>query len=139
MSGVSAEPLFDVLIEPRWADQDSLGHINHVSYFSYLEEARVRWLRSEAMAAVGGFRLVIAAIGLNYRREWRHGKALRARAWVSRLGNSSFSLRQALYSEDGEQLVAEGEATLVHVDAEHRSQAIAGAARDILQRALLPS
>jgi len=37
MSEIEQAPLFDVLIEPRWADQDSLGHINHVQYFCCLE------------------------------------------------------------------------------------------------------
>lgn len=139
MTDIRPAPLFDVLIEPRWADQDSLGHINHVQYFSYLEEARVRWLRSAEMVAVGGFRLVIAAIGLNYRQEWRHGRPLRARAWVTRVGNTSFSLRQALYSDDGEQLVAEGEATLVHVGEDHRPLTISDAARAVLARAEIES
>lgn len=132
-------PLFDVEIAPRWADQDSLGHINHVQYFSYLEEARVHWLRSEEMLALGGFRLVIAAIALNYRQEWRHGRSLRARAWVTRVGNSSFSLRQALFSDDGEQLVAEGDATLVHVNEDHRPETISAAARAVLARSLIES
>ena len=60
-------PLFDVLVEPRWGDQDSLGHINHVNYFSYLEEARVRWLEADGLWGDEPFLLVLAAIGLHRR------------------------------------------------------------------------
>ena len=130
-------PLFDVVIEPRWGDQDSLGHINHVNYFRYLEEARVRWLEAAGLSSDDPFLLVLAAIGLNFRREWHHGRPLRARAWLLKLGNSSFQLRQALFTEDGSECVAEGDATLVHVDAQHRATPIAGCVRDILQASLL--
>ncbi len=130
-------PLFDVLVEPRWGDQDSLGHINHVNYFSYLEEARVRWLEADGLWGDQPFLLVLAAIGLNFRREWHHGRPLRARAWLLKLGNSSFQLRQALFTDDGSELVAEGDATLVHVDAQHRATPIEGRIRDILQASLL--
>lgn len=58
---------------------------------------------------------------------------------MTRVGNSSFSLRQALYSDDGEQLVAEGEATLVHVGEDHRPLAISKAARAVLARAQVDS
>lgn len=131
-------PLFDLLIEPRWGDQDSLGHINHVSYFSYLEEARVRWLSADRLWADEPFVLVLAAIGLNFRREWHHGRPLRARAWLLKLGKSSFQLRQALFTEDGSECVAEGDATLVHVDADsHKPRPIQGRIREILEASLL--
>lgn len=131
-------PLFDIMIEPRWGDQDMLGHINHVSYFSYLEEARVRWLEGDRLWGDEPFVLVLASIGLNFRREWRHGRPLRAKAWLLKLGNSSFQLRQALFTEDGLDCVAEGDAALVHVDAEsHKPRPIQGRIREILQASLL--
>ena len=108
MNKESTPPLFDVLISPRWADQDSMGHINHVQYFRYLEEARVH-----------------------------HDKPLRVRAWSVHIGNSSFRLLQSLYSEDGGELVAEGEITLVCIDAKHRPIPIADSERAQLQKCLL--
>ncbi|WP_269618498.1 acyl-CoA thioesterase [Zhongshania sp. BJYM1] len=124
MNEINVSPLFDVLVSPRWADQDSMGHINHVQYFRYLEQARVQWLIDSGFGNSGDANnlsgLIVAAIGLNYRKEWHHDKLLRAKAWAVHIGNSSFRLLHRLYSEDGSELVAEGEITLVCIDAEHR-------------------
>ena len=37
----------------RWADMDSLGHVNNVTYVDYLQEARVDMLRVHAPATGG--------------------------------------------------------------------------------------
>ena len=37
----------------RWADMDSLGHVNNVTYVDYLQEARVDMLRVHAPATRG--------------------------------------------------------------------------------------
>ncbi|MDF1693324.1 MAG: acyl-CoA thioesterase [Zhongshania sp.] len=140
MSEAAIKALFDVLIKPRWADQDSMGHINNVQYFRYLEEARVDWLAQSGFGMGEGannFGLIMAAVGLNFRREWHHGHLLRAKAWVLHIGNSSFSLRQCLYSEDGSELVADGESTLVCVDGAHRPVPLSESARAHLQAHLL--
>lgn len=123
MNDIAIPPLFDVLVFPRWADQDSMGHINHVQYFRYLEQARVQWLVESGFGGRGDAGelsgLIVAAIGLNYKKEWHHDKCLRAKAWAAHIGNTSFRLLHRLYSEDGSELVAEGEVTLVCIDAEH--------------------
>ena len=115
-------PLFDELIYPRWFDHDALGHINHVQYFRYLEEARVNWIvrgKLEALSEGGKHAMVVASGGLDFRAEWRHPNPLRARAWTRRIGNTSFTLYQTLHSEDGEIVVADGDMTFVWVDVEH--------------------
>ncbi|MBW2940788.1 acyl-CoA thioesterase [Zhongshania aquimaris] len=135
-----SQPLFDVLVAPRWSDQDSMGHINHVQYFRYLEEARVQWMANTGFAMGEDGELsgvIVAAIGLNFRKEWHYHKRLRAKAWVIHIGNSSFRLLQSLYSEDGCELVAEGETTLVCVDAEHRPTPIADGERAELHKCVL--
>lgn len=137
MNTASTPPLFDVMVSPRWADQDSMGHINHVQYFRYLEEARVQWMANAGFGVGSGGELsgmIVAAAGLNFRKEWHHDKPLRVRAWAVHIGNSSFRLLQSLHSEDGSELVAEGEITLVCIDAEHRPTPIADAERAQLQQ-----
>jgi acyl-CoA thioester hydrolase len=132
--------LFSVLISPRWADQDSMGHINHVQYFRYLEEARIRWMLDTGFGVGSGNELsgmLVAAIGLNFRKEWHHNKRLYAKAWVTHIGNSSFRLLQRLYSEDGSELVAEGEISLVCIDDKHRPRPIADKERSQLQACAL--
>lgn len=33
-------------IKPYWSDMDALGHINNARYFTYFEEARIKWMES---------------------------------------------------------------------------------------------
>ena len=134
-------PLFDELIYPRWFDHDALGHINHVQYFRYLEEARVNWIvrgQLEALSAGGKHAMVVASGGLDFRAEWRHPNPLRARAWTRRIGNTSFTLYQTLHSEDGGIIVADGDMVFVWVDVEeHRPHPLNPALRELLAGSLL--
>ena len=36
---------FSTMLEVRWRDLDPMGHVNNAVYFSYLEQARVHYLR----------------------------------------------------------------------------------------------
>jgi len=36
---------FSTTLEVRWRDLDALGHVNNVVYFTYLEQARIHYLR----------------------------------------------------------------------------------------------
>lgn len=82
--------------------------------------------------------MVVASGGLDFRAEWRHPNPLRARAWVRRIGNTSFTLYQSLHSEDGEILVADGDMTFVWVDVDqHRPQPVSESLRKVLSKSLL--
>lgn len=48
----SAKKLHQITIEPFWSHMDALGHVNNAVYFSYCEQARIKWL--EAMDLAGG-------------------------------------------------------------------------------------
>lgn len=143
MSQSSVAPLFDVIIEPRWADSDLMGHINHAEYFRYLEEARVRWILDGGLANIAGngeFGMIVANIGLDFRRQWHHPNKLRATAYVAALGNSSFRLRHYLHGLQSGELVAEGEVTLVWMAlARQRSTPMGDSLRSLLARHQLPS
>ena len=56
-------------IEIRWSDLDVYGHVNHVVFLTYLEEARDEWLG----AALGDpslvWSFVVARVEIDYRRE----------------------------------------------------------------------
>ena len=38
--------IYTLALEPRWGDMDALGHVNNTVYFRYMEEVRVRWMKS---------------------------------------------------------------------------------------------
>ncbi|MES1247632.1 MAG: acyl-CoA thioesterase [Actinomycetota bacterium] len=68
----------------RWGDFDALGHLNHVSYLVYCDEAR-----DAALAALGGS-YVVAHQEIDYRREIPLGtRELVVRTRITRVGISS--------------------------------------------------
>jgi acyl-CoA thioester hydrolase len=105
-------------IEIRWRDLDAFGHVNHVVFLTYLEEARDEWLGLTLgdPALVWGF--VIARVEIDYRRELtQEDDLIVARCALERVGTSSVATTEAIVTANGE-LVAQAKAVLVARDAE---------------------
>lgn len=105
-------------IEIRWRDLDAFGHVNHVVFLTYLEEARDEWLGHTLgdPALVWGF--VIARVEVDYRRELtQEDDVVIARCALERIGNSSVVTRESIVTSNDE-LVAEATAVLVARDPE---------------------
>jgi acyl-CoA thioester hydrolase len=105
-------------IEIRWADLDAFGHVNHVVFLTYLEEARDEWLG----AALGDKELVwsfvVVRVAIDYRRELTlEDDVVVARCGLGRIGTSSVTTRESVSTRSGE-LSAEAEAVLVARDTE---------------------
>ena len=49
MTSPSRHLVHTVIIPMRWADMDSQGHVNNVTYFRYMEEARVQMFRARGL------------------------------------------------------------------------------------------
>jgi acyl-CoA thioester hydrolase len=114
----SADVEHEKRIEIRWRDLDAFGHVNHVVFLTYLEEARDEWLGRTLgdPALVWGF--VIALVGLDYRRELTQADdVIVARCALERVGTSSVATTEVITTVGGE-LVAEAKAVLVARDAE---------------------
>ena len=58
-------------IEIRWRDLDVYGHVNHVVFLTYLEEARDEWLGLTLGDPSRVWSYVVARIEIDYRRELR--------------------------------------------------------------------
>lgn len=105
-------------IEPRWGDQDALGHANNAVYLSWLEEARLRWLlslpgpwNSETASPV------LARAEINYRRPLIWPQPLRIELYALRLGSSSLTLGHRIHGDDVDGLLfADGQVVMVWVD-----------------------
>jgi len=105
---------FDVDI--RFGDQDSLGHVNNVSFMRYSEDGRIAFSRSlgQKPGNVGGVGWVIAWVAMDYRAELRYPGRVRIGTAVSRLGTSSCTVVQGIFS--GRRCAATSEAVLVMFD-----------------------
>ena len=103
-------------IEIRWRDLDVYGHVNHVVFLTYLEEARDEWLGLALGDPARVWSYVVARIEIDYRRELRlEDDIVLARCTLGRIGTSSVGTRELLATRAGE-VVAEAQAVLVARD-----------------------
>jgi acyl-CoA thioester hydrolase len=106
-----------ITLATRWTDFDALGHITHVAYPAFFDEARDAFLTS----TVGAFEewpTVVAHIGVDYRRELRYPTPeVVVRTRVAEVGRTSVTFEQEVVGPDGE--VAASERSVVVAWDEH--------------------
>jgi acyl-CoA thioester hydrolase len=119
----------------RFRDVDAMGHVNNAVFFTYLETARVEYIRAVGFflpARVDGlprgldgsnpFRdqsgkgLILAQIMCQFKKPIFYGQSVQVGTRVVEVGNSSFRVEQCVEA-DG-QLSALAEAIVVHYDYE---------------------
>ena len=92
---------FSTTFDIRWRDLDALGHVNNAVYFTYLEQARIRYLRELKMvsnnpADVG---IILAEASSQFKSPLELGEQVTVYLRVSELRNSSFVIE---YRREGE-------------------------------------
>jgi len=123
-------------IPTRWMDNDSYGHVNNVTYYSYFDTAV-----NEHLIRVGGLDIDGATtIGLVVETSCRFHKPLtfpdvvEAGLRVAKLGNSSVTYEIGLFREGDDEPAASGHFVHVWVDrASRRPTAVPPAVRAALQ------
>lgn len=124
--------LFTAAISVRWRDLDAFNHVNNSVFLTYLEEARLQWLKDVPGPWFDAHAMpVLAASTLNYRRpiEWPANLHVELRA--TRVGGSSLTLAHRIVdAAEAACLYCDGEVTLVWMDpATGRSVALPAAIR----------
>jgi acyl-CoA thioester hydrolase len=116
----AAPDAHETVVALRWRDMDALGHVNHVVYLTYLEEARDAALARILRDTSGDGGYVVARVTIDYRRELRlvDGPVI-VSCTVTTFGGSSAQTRETIHSAAGD-LAAEAEAVLVKFDRETR-------------------
>ena len=110
--------LHEKQIEIRWRDLDAYGHVNHIVFLTYLEEARDEWLGSSLGDPALVWNYVVARVEIDYRRELTlDDDVIVATCELERIGTSSVRTHESVLTRDGE-LAAEGRAVLVARDQE---------------------
>lgn len=120
MSEIDPDLAVKTIVPIRWSDMDAYGHVNHVVYLTYLEEARDAALTQILATTPGETGYVVAHLAIDYRHEMRHtdGPAV-VSCQVTSLGRSSVQTRETIRSAAGA-LMAESEAVIVKFDRETR-------------------
>jgi acyl-CoA thioester hydrolase len=106
-------------VRVRWADVDSMGHVNNAKYFTYCESARMSYFAAvglEAFRQGGRFGPALAAANLNFRRQVRYPAELEVRTRVSKLGRTSFTMEYEIVAAGSGERVADGAGVVVWVD-----------------------
>jgi acyl-CoA thioester hydrolase len=107
----------ELRVPVRWQDLDALGHVSHVAYLRYFEEARDAWLRSHGIARD---QYVVGRCSVEYRAEIPPDvEAVRVRCSAKAIGRSSLTTRDEVVGDDGA-VLAEAEFGLVLWDPRER-------------------
>jgi acyl-CoA thioester hydrolase len=131
----------------RWADMDSLGHVNNVTYVDYLQEARVDMLRVHA-PATGGEQLAEATVVVRHEVEFLaplvfRFEPVRIECWVTRVRAASFTMAYEILdlADDGARRVYTRARTVLtpFVFTEERPRRIREEERAVLERFLEPA
>nr|WP_281187372.1 thioesterase family protein [Halomonas shengliensis] len=107
--------MFVRTVEPAFYDTDALGHVNNTRLPAWFELARNDLFRLFTPDLdPRKWRLIMARMEVDYRAELQYGEEIEIRTYVSRLGNSSFTVSQE--ARQGGKLTNLGHTVMVHFD-----------------------
>ena len=112
---------FSISIPIRFADIDAQRHLNNVAYFTFMEQARVDYLRAvklwqgDQFDSVG---MIVAEATCSYKAPAYLWESVTVRARVSHLGTKSFHFAYRLETERG--VIATGRTVQVCFDYSRR-------------------
>ncbi len=99
----------------RFSDTDKQGHVNNAVFATYLETGRAEFLyHHEPPFNKPGTNFVIASLNIALKAEIHWPGKVDIGTCISRVGNSSFSLSQAIFQND--LCVATADTVIVQVD-----------------------
>ncbi len=99
-----------IKIQIRYADLDTYGHVNNKIYLSYLEEARIAYIKDlglDKKITIFDFGSVVGRIDIKYLYPIKFGDEVWALTRCSRLGNKSYDLENLIIvKKDGKHIIA---------------------------------
>jgi acyl-CoA thioester hydrolase len=102
-------------IQVRWGDLDANRHVNNAACFTYMEQARIEWLKRIGMQNTPqGEGPVVVQTSCTYRRAIPYVDALDVRVYVGPAGRTSFPTWYEIVDAADPQLkYADGNAVMV--------------------------
>ncbi|HKD87048.1 MAG TPA: thioesterase family protein [Streptosporangiaceae bacterium] len=108
---------FERSVDVRWRDADSLGHVNHAVFLTYLEEGRDAFY-VQALGSDPSY--VVVRLEVDLRAEVRlSDRRVTVRVEVESLGTTSLTTRETIVVPSGE-VAAEARVVTVRWDADQR-------------------
>ena len=119
-----------------WSELDSFGHVNNVSYFKYIQAARVHyWEHTGLMEMYRETRTgpVLVSCNCDFKFPLHYPGHVEIHSGVERIGKTSFSICHRLLDNTG-RLVAEARDVIVMFDFErNEKQPIPGELKDEIE------
>jgi len=106
-------------IEVRYGDLDPQGHVNNARYLTYMEQARVNYIREVGMWDGGSFLhlgIIMAEVRITFKSPILLGQPIRVGVRIPRLGNKSMDSIYCIEDTQSGRLLAEGSSVLVAYD-----------------------
>ena len=104
-------------IEVRFADMDSLGHVNNAVYLTYFEQVRMAyWMHVTGRAHLRDMDMILARAEVDFRSPLEHPEVVEVGVACTSIGRTSFVLEQDMHERKTGRLVAEAKKVLVHYD-----------------------
>jgi acyl-CoA thioester hydrolase len=123
----------------RWNDLDAFGHINNANYLTFIQEVRAdfTWYSRIAKGLKPMFAdMVVARAEIDYLEPiYAGGFEIDIAIWVSKIGNSSFTLEYELTSKAGVHARARTIQVAVNMESK-KSRAINEEERELLTQYL---
>jgi acyl-CoA thioester hydrolase len=88
------------VIQTRFQDLDTLGHLNNVAFAALFETARVRFNRAGDLWTLARRRAVVAQANITYLAEGSYPADVEVATGIGRVGNRSWEVL-ALMTQDG--------------------------------------
>ena len=108
---------FPIVYEQKvaWGDMDAFGHVNNVMYYRYIESARIEYF-DRLNVFDQDVLTVVASSQCKYLKPVFYPDVLHIGARVDEMRNSAIRMHYVLFSQQQQQIVADGEAVIVFVD-----------------------
>jgi acyl-CoA thioester hydrolase len=101
----------------RFSDTDALGHVNNANYLSFLESARIDYLRRVlGRVKVEDFGVIIARVEIDYKSPAYHHETLVVGCRVAEVGGASIKMDYRIEDKATGRLIAEAKSVMVTYD-----------------------
>jgi len=100
----------------QWGDQDLYGHVNNTIYLRWFETGRIAYLEKigfDAWLVTHRIGPILAAVKCNFRQQLRYPDTIRIGSRITRIGQTSVTMEHAIWSENKNIVVADGDSTVV--------------------------
>jgi acyl-CoA thioester hydrolase len=107
------------LIEVRYGDLDPQGHVNNAKFLTYMEQARVFYLKHLKLWEGGSFLnigIILADDQITFRKAIEFGDQVRVGVRISRIGNKSMTSDYRIEDARDSSEYASGSSVLVAYD-----------------------